>query len=457
MAALQVDVAQFKLEDFTDAQFKKLDKNLQKTIKDFVKAEKQAKETDGALTRLGKGFNRFGGRALQKGGAGLQKGVQGIGGGIGGLSNAATAIPFLGAAVAAGLVAINSVRQNFIQGISLKKDLLSFSSNFQASFRKQSQGVLKTFTRDGFFRKEDVEANLTALTDAGISPEAIKKNAGVLNQFARSQGFTDLGQALAALQGGQVKAGRGISQTDILQLQEVASLLSNVATANQGFELLTRILQRNSEGIEKFSKQTTQSLSDTVKSQNKILDVEQKLALSGAEAGDQVFEAVSKTEQAQRNILNSIAKTGDATIQKLEKAFGTDSSDTENFSRGSSGRRRRRGAGNNLEGTIQKRQGGGRVSPIGIYEVNEKGREFFTPDRSGKIISNNSASNSKPAPVAKTAQNRQVVNNINIVNHINASSGRIARELEKQITNTLNKLASTTLRQETGLPLQRGI
>jgi hypothetical protein len=464
-APLEVDVAQFKMEDLTSKDFKKLDKKLKNTIKKFIETEKQAKKTGKALSKLGTGFKKISGM----GGAGIAKGFKGVTGGIGGLANAATAIPILGAMIAASLVAVQSVKQKFQEGVSLKKELLTFSTNFQASFKGQASDVLKSFKKDGFFRREDIEANLTALTDAGVSPEAVQKNIDILKSFAKSQGFTNIGQAVAALKGGQIKAGRGIETPDIIQFKEISSLLGNVATANSGFEFLIQILNKNSKSINKSAEENSKSLGKITKTQNMIIDTQQKLTLQGREAGKDVFKAASKVTEIQNKAMVKMAAGGDFAVRTIASIIDA--------SQGGDKALKLPGGGSSLKAIIKKldifgdfskpkkRAGGGSVSPNSSYTVGEKGRELFTPDRSGRIINNNELNNSRSivnkniadhSRSSKSTVDKSVINNTNTFNiKINVAPGEAPKKLKQEITQILNRLASTTFRQQAGLRPER--
>jgi prefoldin subunit 5 len=429
---LEIDVAELTIKDNASKSLEIVDKNLDKTKDSLGDTEKQVKDTEKEVSRLGKAFNRTsqiivsGARKISRSagavGKGAGRGVQAgakaggavLGGGLkGGLGRALGNVPLVGALLAGTFAAVASVRDQFVESVGLRKELLSFANEFQQSFRGQAKDTLKSFKKTGLFRTEDIQGALSGLTAAGVTPEAVQKNADILQKFATSQGFTTITEGIQALAGGQVKAGRGLGTEDIIQIQEVSSLLGNVATADQGFKLLTEILNKNKDSISSFSQDTIDNLKKVTKQQNEIIEFDQKRAKKAAEVGDELVKGTREFTLAVDEIKRSVAGGAETAITTTKKIL-----------------------------RVGKRQAGGSVRKNNPVLVGEKGPEIFNPSGSGQVINNSSS--------------KQITGgNVTINNTFQVSGNTAPRQFEKEISRILDKLFAGRFRQEAGLTPER--
>ena len=436
-------VGQFDLKDIASPKLDKLNKRVETLISDFVAAERGIKKTEGTLSRFGNTVSRTGrrvGRGAARLGGGLFQGAAG-----GGLANAFTAIPFFGAAIAGGIASTRSAREQFTTGISLRRELDRLASDFQLAFRESSDNIINEIKRDGFFKKEDVQAAFTNLSDIGIDSQLIEDNRQILTDFAKSQGFTSLEQGIQALTGGQVRAGRGVANVDIARIQEIAPLLNNVLTSEQGFRQLLTVLNQSSDAIERNAETFDKDLGDIVRQSVRIQDEQQKTILEGAKGGEKFFLEIEKLTRVQNELARGLAESLAPAVNRGVEALDSfvDKLLESGSLIGGVGNLLKSGSLRFFSGALAggARQSGGTVTAGDSFMVGEAGTERFTPRTSGKITSNNALRNER----------RGVVMNNNIT--INAANAAVGAQLENAIKDALNKFSRSTFRMNTGLPL----
>lgn len=456
---LEVDVARLTLDDDATGELKKVDKKLDRTNKKLEQTEKQtedvgrevkktgniftksfrriqdgAKKTGASIRRLGDQTKKLG-RGAGKAGAGATKSAAAAGSG-GGLGGAFGSLPFgLGAGIALGFASVEKVRRDFVSGLGVKKELLGIANDFNSALKGERKSVLREFRKTGVFRTEDIQAAATSLADAGVSGEAIKKNADILSKFALSQGFTDISEAIGAVRGGTIKAGRGIDTADIVQFREISSLLSSVETADIGFKLLTDILEKNRTQIEKNAKTTQKTLGNVTRQQNEQIKFEQDRAVKAASIDESLITASRDFVEIADDLSRVVAEPAGKVLSggvDLARRFGV----------------------------IDKRQLGGTVQKGRSFLVGERGPELFIPPQSGQVINNNKMEKAANASPGRSSMSKSV--SINAPINITLPQGTAAntaqafgREFEKEVSKVMNKFAATVLREESGLNAER--
>lgn len=477
---LEVDVARFQIDNATGGELKKIDDDLEAVNETLDDTADTVEATGKSISRFKKiassAFKsaRVGATAFKKSLTGLRKGAGaglsgagrvGAGAAKGGLGGALGNIPIIGALFAASFAAVNSVRDQFVSSLSLRKELLSLSTDFQASFRTQAKSTISAFKKGGIFRKEDIEATLAGLTNLGISPEAIQNNTKLLKQFTTSQGFTSLSEGLGALASGQVKAGRGIGTGDILQIQQISSLLSNVATADQGFKLLIQVLDKNKDSISDFSDITVNSLQTVVKQQNKQIQFEQERAKRAAEAGEKLVEGTDNFTLASDALKRQLAGGAEVIVTKAQEAILAAQSGNllsalipknaaTDFILNPIDSIKKAIPKNKFTEFLFGKADGGPVGGGKSFLVGERGPELFTPSGNGNITSN------ERLKAASTTNNRS--NKMQMVQHntfhttIHTQNPNVGPLFEKSVKKAMDNIAGSFLSDEAGLmPDQR--
>ena len=436
-------VGQFDLKDIASAKITKLNKRIEGLISDFVAAERGIKKTSSALDRFG-GIASKTTRRIGRGAASLGGGVfRGAAGG--GLANAFTAIPFAGAAIAGGILATQSARQQFTGGLQLRKQLDILASEFETGFGKMSQDITDQIKRDGFFKKEDVQSALVSLRDIGIRPETIAESQEFLQTFAQSQGFTSLEEFLPSLIGGNIKAGRGLENVDIARIQAISPQLSDVQTAEAGFRTLVSILRQSSSEIKNSASRFREDVGKSARLSVMVADEQQKTTLEGIKGGEKFFFEIEKLTRVQNQLSRGLAESLAPAVNRGVEALDNfvDKLLESGSLIGGIGDFAKRGALRFFSGALAggARQAGGTVTAGDSFIVGESGIERFTPRTSGKITSNNQLKNSGKSIVMN--------NTINI----NASTATVGAQLENAIKEALNKFSRSTFRMNKGLPL----
>lgn len=434
---LSTIIGELKIVDLASKGVKSINKELEKSKKNLKQTERQTKKTDREIKKLGRsfkgikspqirgGFSGFGGRAGGGGGGGA--GVPGKGGGVIGKLGVAGAV--VGAITGIGVAAIGNMSEegaNFAKAITLEKELKLLSNNFRAAFKDSAKNAIKKFTAEGFFRKEDIQAALTGLTDLGISSEAIQKNAGILKRFTKAQGLGTLSEGISALAGGDIKLGRGVSKFQRDQIKAFAPLLENAHTAGFAFEEITRILKESRKAQKQFSEQTTKSLKGITVSSNAVIDTQQNLARSSLGSAQAFFES-ARVERLKRKTQAGVADvtvSGTKGIRRGLKAAG--------------------GAVKSGLSAIGFQEGGD--PPVGkTVIVGERGPELFTPKVSGTVHSNRESK--------KLLSGGQTINQTNNIT-ISVPLGSLGTGIKREVEKALNVLGRTTFRYNTGMALR---
>lgn len=423
---LKIAVAEFNIDDLTSSQISKINKKLDRTIKQFIKAEREVKKTDGAFRKFGRSLGGIGQRLR---GAGRVAGRAGGRLGGGDLGGAIGALPFgLGAAGAAAIASTQIARQQFLGGIQLEREIRGLSSDFAIAFGDAAKEITKELRRGGLFKKEDIQAAFVTLRDLGVREETSAEGRGILGQFARAQGARSIQEAFQNLLGGNIRAGRGLSNIQIEQIRQISPLLGNVQTAQFGFERILSILNQSSDEIGKFADRFTKDLGESQRNLVITQEEQQKTTLAGIKAGIEGFKSTEELIRVQNDLALNFSKVLSPAVSGTAKLFTTVNEEVRGFLK-------RFGI------NFGERQSGGNITAGQTVTVGERGPEMFTPRTAGRITNNN---------VLRNNGGRIVMNN-NIT--INATSAQVGFELERVIKETLNKFSRTTFRMNTGLAL----
>lgn len=423
--AFEIILAELAIKDLSTKDLKKIDKALSRT-------KKNIKSTEKSTGKLSKTFGRLKSPGLQRAGRGVRRVGRGVRRGVGGLTGGFGGIPIIGGAIAAALAAMSATKARFVSGVSLKRELDELANDFRAAFGKQAKKVLSIVKKEGnFFREDDFRAGFTALSDAGIDPESIQKNISNITQFAKAQGFTTVTEAVQALTAGRIKAGRGLGVTReeeaqrIIQLQALAPFLQNVASAEVAFQEINKILESAAPSLKKFAKATDINTKKIIGQSNVIRDETEKTAKAGIK-----FEGIFKQTEANTRIINN------ATAQLASATAGTVSGLIRLVPKIVEG------AKTAFEG-IKKGAGFLQKFFPGAIDLEKLKKSLEPVKKTGKI-----QLIPKPRPVP---QQRGASINIDI--NVTAPTEQIGSSVAKEIRKTLNLLARTTFRHNTGLIL----
>ncbi len=455
--ALEIILAELAIKDLSTKDLKKIDKALSRT-------KKNIKSTEKSTGKLSKTFGRLKSPGLQRAGRGVRRVGRGVRRGIGGLTGGFGGIPIIGGAIAAAMAAMSSTRARFVAGVSLKKELTKLSNDFRAAFGKQAKKVLRIAKKEGnFFRKDDFRAGFTALRDAGIDPKSITKNITDITQFAKAQGFigpTAVTEATQALIAGRIKAGRGLGITQIKQIEALARFTQDVASADIAFQRIIGILKSASPELERFAKATKINTQSIVHQANKVKTMTETTTLLGRVTKNAAGKFISlqsvfeKTEKNQR-IVNA------ATAKLAKETSGVVST---------------------LIGFVPKIVTGAETVFKGVKKVSKTIFDIFFPaaglleklkpaKKVGKVSLLGGLFGAGPRPLPQklpptqklpvtqklppklppTSKQQGMAININV--NITAPTDQIGSSVAKEIRKTLNLLARTTFRHNTGLIL----
>lgn len=381
------------------AKTQKKTNNLQKKTNRLKKQETRLQRTASRTRSIGRGAAR-GARSFGRGaagaGRGLRKGGKKIGGALSSFTGGIGGIPIVGGAIAAILGAISATQTNFVAGVRLQKALLVEGTNFKQAFKNAADRAIIGERKSKLFRSRDTEAGLTSLRDKGVGAETVAGSQRTLARFTKSQGISTLSGGIAALTSGNIKAGRGLSTTDIKQIQELAPLLNDVSTASTGFKLILDILKGSKieESAETFGK----ALVKISKTSNSIAESLEETTRQGAsiKGGKDIFDA---NEKVRRKINTSIALLAGATADGVSSTIDA----TAEFIKdpaGAAGRAVTGAAsaawdwvtGSKKKKKKKKRARGGPIAANQPTIVGEDGPEIRTFSTSGSILSNSKSS-----------------------------------------------------------------
>lgn len=454
--ALEIILAELSI-DSPEKEVKKIDKVLSKLKKNLKGTEKEAGKFSKTFGKLKSPGLQRAGRGLQRVGRGARRGAGALTGGFGG-------IPIIGGAIAAALGAMSATRGRFIAGVSLKKELITLSNDFRSAFGKRAKSVLALVKEEGnFFREDDFRAGFTALRDAGIDPKSITKNISSITKFAKAQGFTTVTEAVQALTAGRVKAGRGLGVTQIKQIEALAPFTQDVASAGVAFERIVEILKSASPQLEKFAKKTTDATEGIVKQSNTVRDMTETTTLLGRVTKDSAgkFKSLQpifeKTERNARISNDATAKLADATsgivsgfialvpeaITRAKKLFDEAGKVIKTVA----------GALGTTTSRLVERVAKLRGITVGEAKRQVEAKTFkkLSPAEIQAVQFGNSIKEPPKPPSAPLQKKTTASININV--NITAPSDDIGNSVAKEIRKTLNLLARTTFRHNTGLIL----
>jgi len=399
---LQTVVAEYAVKDLATKSVKAIDKEITKSVKSTEQFEKELKKTESLLGKVSKAAK------------GMGSGVAGAGkGAIGGataVAGAATsglgALPVVGGLMAAVIASINSVKNQFVSGLSLKKELLTLSTDVQASFKGKQKEALKAFDTSFSFKPQQ-EQLLSSLSNLGVDiKDMSKENLKVIENFAKSQG-----KDLEKVFDGAIKSGHGLTDVQKIQAQQYQAMIKadNPFTSKTGFKLMIELLKQVNPELQKVAKNNqvltsgTQGYITAVKKKQQEMDLFMVDTPEKMKSGFKSFEAALESEKLVRNLTATVAGSANFVIKGSAKTINT------LLSGGQSNEEKRQAGRERVSQLLQSQKGmvwsnkenrylparakGGPVQKGKAYMVGEQGPEPFIPNESGTIIPNSQINN----------------------------------------------------------------
>lgn len=450
MKPLSVTLAEYGIKDGASKEVLKLIDRLKKSDELLLSNEKNSNKFGKSLSSLGAqigkmkdGIGKFGGGASGTFQSGMTQGASGM----------AARIPGVGGLLNAAQSAVESAAQEYVQGVTASKNIKLLEGNFSMAFGRGAEKAFK-----GMFRKRDMQAAFSDFADAGVDKKTLmkKENLGILEKTAKSQGVGSAQELMQRIASGQLKAGRGISNSDIDLIQSQSGLLGNKHTADIGMKMILETLNRSSKSMDKFSKEFDQSgASGAIRTEGRIQTAEENYTAGGAAMfPGRSYDAMMRSRRTDRSMRARLQPAARGISNFQNRVVGGVTSLVDDISEHGlvEGYRRnatraqqeiqRRGAGDYYFGGEEEnpppRAAGGDVSMGRRYRVNEVGREEFQPSMNGYVASRSAMAG---------RQQPKVINQINITVPMSGLADAIAREAQKG----LGRSAKTSMRIALGM------
>jgi hypothetical protein len=109
----------------------------------------------------------------------------------------------------------------------MKKSLLFVLLFFAVDLYSESKNI----ESNSKFNSADIAKAKQSLADIGVDITVVDDNLEILKKFAITQGYQTFYEAMSSLVSGHVKAGRGISNIDIMRIQKYAEQMGNPVAA----------------------------------------------------------------------------------------------------------------------------------------------------------------------------------------------------------------------------------
>jgi hypothetical protein len=420
--ALQTVFSEMTVKDAASASMAKMDKAVDKTAKTLKKTEEQAKKTEKETGKLGSSFNK-----MQKAGEAAKAKAESAGkqasSGIGAFTGAFAGIPIIGGVIAAAMAATAASAGQYTEAISLKKELGELGNNFKAGFKKHGQEIMNKLRAGDYFSEKDVQAAFSGMRDTGIKESTLASGTDQFEQFAKAQGYSSMSEAMAALQSGNIKHGRGVGDMDIKMLQQYATVAKGGGPeADIAMKGMIRILKRSAGAQESFRQATEDATAATNSQANMIERTEQQITLAGEGSGSAAYQKGAATRMNVNESIRTVADIADPLVGLVN-------------------------AGMEKAGKIAKRltpskkkAAGGDAHANEPIVVGEVGREVFTPKTAGKITPHHALAS---GGISVTIQKLEV----------NVPFGSMANGIVGEVRKALDTLAKGTMRMNTGLQM----
>lgn len=455
--ALQVVLSEMTVKDAASASLTNIYRKQEQVNKALSQGEKQAKSTQRALESMSKGMKAIGDNVKKIGGSS----IGGISAGMTGGGSALVAkIPGIGGLFSAASSAVESAAQEFVAGISASKNIRMLSSNFAAAM-----GI---GLEESIYRSRDRMSAYSKLGDIGVDKSLVGKNQGTLEQFAKSQGLGSMEEAVQALASGQIKHGRGLSNSQIDLINAYKDLLGNAHTASTGFELIAGVLKDAEKGTKQYADILDKkvmyknkkgemvagaSTADLIASEGSIQTSEENYMAGGASLFGGSYGAMSKTRSQDREIRSRTLTVATKLSQAANRVTGSalNKIDKVMSDPREASKQGVEHAYDILKGAIQGddmgnlpednpvKAEGGPVEAGRMYTVGEHGRETFVPNTSGRIVS------------AQDTKRMGGRGGMTIVNNITVPLQGFADILERETIKAMNKAGRTILPMHLGV------
>ena len=413
---LQTIVAEYSVKDLATKSVKAIDKDIQKSIKSTKDFEKELTKANSILGQMGKAAKGTAAGAAGAAGTVVQKPI-GIAESTisGGMVGAAASVPIIGGLMSAIMGATGDVKDKFIAGLSLKKELMNYSVDIQKAFGKGSKDALKTFD-DNFSTLAQQQKLLSGLTRGGVSAETLSPEVKAnLQNLAKAQGV-ELDQVL-----NNVDTMSGMDAVQIELINRYKSMLGNALTADQGMQGIARVLEDNKSVIKAEADkrqavtgglQASLVESKTRETSNKLILTEEGRYLNSMAALRIAYdtEAVAiKTKgfgaRVETTVVGALTEQKDTRFSEWQAA-------------GSSG------TFEQYRKEHPKKALGGSVDRGHTYQINENEQEYFTPGQSGRIT-----------PASQMNKNNSATITMNNNFYISGASQNIQQEIEAALDN----------------------